>query len=128
VLGSASARGLACACRALSNVADEGLLTDGFFWIPSLAGPTTVNVRPPPPPPGLSLSCISQRAPPALPFTKSLLTCAPSPAPAGRPGLAVQVGGRRADSGLGPDRRVPRAARAAGGVAGGRRTAQGADL
>ncbi|KAI7837771.1 hypothetical protein COHA_008401 [Chlorella ohadii] len=29
--------------RALSNVADEGLLTDGFFWIPSLAGPTTVN-------------------------------------------------------------------------------------
>lgn len=33
-------------CRsALSNVADEGLLTDGFFWIPSLAGPTTVNVR-----------------------------------------------------------------------------------
>lgn len=32
-------------CRALSNVADEGLLTEGFFWIPSLAGPTTVNVR-----------------------------------------------------------------------------------
>lgn len=32
-------------CRsALSNVADEGLLSDGFFWIPSLAGPTTVNV------------------------------------------------------------------------------------
>lgn len=29
--------------RALSNVAEEGLLTDGFFWIPSLAGPTTVN-------------------------------------------------------------------------------------
>ncbi|KAL4440318.1 hypothetical protein ABPG75_003319 [Micractinium tetrahymenae] len=29
--------------RALSNVADEGLLSDGFFWIPSLAGPTTVN-------------------------------------------------------------------------------------
>lgn len=29
--------------RALSNVADEGLLTEGFFWIPSLAGPTTVN-------------------------------------------------------------------------------------
>ena len=25
-------------------MADEGLLTDGFFWIPSLAGPTTVNV------------------------------------------------------------------------------------
>ncbi|EFN53953.1 hypothetical protein CHLNCDRAFT_25162, partial [Chlorella variabilis] len=29
--------------KALSNVASEGLLTDGFFWIPSLAGPTTVN-------------------------------------------------------------------------------------
>ncbi|KAL6774126.1 ALB3B [Auxenochlorella protothecoides x Auxenochlorella symbiontica] len=27
--------------RALSNVADEGLLGEGFFWIPSLAGPTT---------------------------------------------------------------------------------------
>ncbi len=25
--------------RALQNVADEGLLLDGFFWIPSLAGP-----------------------------------------------------------------------------------------
>ena len=32
-------------CRALSNVADEGLLTEGFFWIPSLAGPTKLNVR-----------------------------------------------------------------------------------
>ncbi|KAF8107958.1 hypothetical protein N665_0116s0155 [Sinapis alba] len=31
--------------RALSNVADEGLLTEGFFWIPSLAGPTTVAAR-----------------------------------------------------------------------------------
>jgi YidC/Oxa1 family membrane protein insertase len=31
-------------CRALSNVADEGLLTEGFFWIPSLAGPTKLNV------------------------------------------------------------------------------------
>ncbi|XP_042503193.1 ALBINO3-like protein 1, chloroplastic [Macadamia integrifolia] len=31
--------------RALSNVADEGLLTEGFFWIPSLAGPTTVVAR-----------------------------------------------------------------------------------
>ncbi|KAK9090247.1 hypothetical protein Sjap_023424 [Stephania japonica] len=28
--------------RALSNVANEGLLTEGFFWIPSLAGPTTI--------------------------------------------------------------------------------------
>lgn len=28
--------------RALTNVANEGLLTDGFFWIPSLAGPTTM--------------------------------------------------------------------------------------
>ena len=38
--------------RALGNVADEGLLTEGFFWIPSLAGPTTLAaqkaVRPPP--------------------------------------------------------------------------------
>ncbi|KAK2999513.1 hypothetical protein RJ639_023279, partial [Escallonia herrerae] len=31
--------------RALSNVADEGLLTEGFFWIPTLAGPTTVAAR-----------------------------------------------------------------------------------
>ena len=28
--------------RALSNVANEGLLTDGFFWIPSLAGPSAL--------------------------------------------------------------------------------------
>ncbi|KAK9707476.1 hypothetical protein RND81_07G200000 [Saponaria officinalis] len=31
--------------RALSNVANEGLLNEGFFWIPSLAGPTTVAAR-----------------------------------------------------------------------------------
>ncbi|RCV39971.1 hypothetical protein SETIT_9G014200v2 [Setaria italica] len=31
--------------RALSNVANEGLLTEGFFWIPSLAGPTTIGAR-----------------------------------------------------------------------------------
>ncbi|XP_044491431.1 ALBINO3-like protein 1, chloroplastic isoform X1 [Mangifera indica] len=31
--------------RALSNVADEGLLTEGFFWIPSLAGPTAIAAR-----------------------------------------------------------------------------------
>lgn len=31
--------------RALSNVANEGLLTEGFFWIPSLAGPTTLGAR-----------------------------------------------------------------------------------
>ncbi|XP_052204916.1 ALBINO3-like protein 1, chloroplastic [Diospyros lotus] len=31
--------------RALSNVANEGLLTEGFFWIPSLAGPTTIASR-----------------------------------------------------------------------------------
>lgn len=31
--------------RALSNVAGEGLLAEGFFWIPSLAGPTTVAAR-----------------------------------------------------------------------------------
>ncbi|KAG1363366.1 putative ALBINO3-like protein 1, chloroplastic [Cocos nucifera] len=31
--------------RALSNVANEGLLTKGFFWIPSLAGPTTIAAR-----------------------------------------------------------------------------------
>ncbi|XWS63768.1 hypothetical protein CRYUN_Cryun06bG0130000 [Craigia yunnanensis] len=31
--------------RALSNVADEGLLTEGFFWIPSLASPTTIAAR-----------------------------------------------------------------------------------
>eukprot|EP00270_Netrium_digitus_P001294 TRINITY_DN113_c0_g1_i2.p1 TRINITY_DN113_c0_g1~~TRINITY_DN113_c0_g1_i2.p1 ORF type:complete len:545 (+),score=159.30 TRINITY_DN113_c0_g1_i2:92-1636(+) len=29
--------------RALSNVANEGVLTEGFFWIPSLAGPTSIN-------------------------------------------------------------------------------------
>ncbi|KAH7296585.1 hypothetical protein KP509_26G029600 [Ceratopteris richardii] len=31
--------------RALSNVANEGLLTEGFFWIPSLSGPTTIAAR-----------------------------------------------------------------------------------
>jgi len=31
--------------RSLTNAADEGLLTDGFFWIPSLAGPTTIAAR-----------------------------------------------------------------------------------
>ena len=31
--------------RALSNVADEGLLTEGFFWIPSLAGPTSTAAQ-----------------------------------------------------------------------------------
>ncbi|XP_058194365.1 ALBINO3-like protein 1, chloroplastic [Rhododendron vialii] len=31
--------------RALANVADEGLLTEGFFWIPSLAGPTAIATR-----------------------------------------------------------------------------------
>lgn len=31
--------------QALSNVANEGLLTEGFFWIPSLAGPTTIAAR-----------------------------------------------------------------------------------
>ncbi|XWS53144.1 hypothetical protein CRYUN_Cryun11dG0132600 [Craigia yunnanensis] len=31
--------------QALSNVANEGLFTEGFFWIPSLGGPTTVAAR-----------------------------------------------------------------------------------
>ncbi|GAB2234058.1 hypothetical protein Droror1_Dr00003295 [Drosera rotundifolia] len=31
--------------QALSNVANEGLLTEGFFWIPSLGGPTTFAAR-----------------------------------------------------------------------------------
>lgn len=31
--------------RALSNVAEEGLLSDGFFWIPSLGGPTTLAAQ-----------------------------------------------------------------------------------
>lgn len=31
--------------RALSNVAEEGLLTEGFFWIPSLGGPTTLAAQ-----------------------------------------------------------------------------------
>ncbi|PKA65221.1 ALBINO3-like protein 1, chloroplastic [Apostasia shenzhenica] len=31
--------------RALSNVANEGLLNEGFFWIPSLSGPTTIAAR-----------------------------------------------------------------------------------
>lgn len=31
--------------RAFSNVADEGLLNEGFFWIPSLSGPTTIAAR-----------------------------------------------------------------------------------
>ncbi|GJP55331.1 hypothetical protein CLOM_g14302, partial [Closterium sp. NIES-68] len=29
--------------QALSNVAKEGVLTEGFFWIPSLAGPTSMD-------------------------------------------------------------------------------------
>ncbi|CAN8247355.1 unnamed protein product [Cochlearia groenlandica] len=31
--------------QALSNVANEGLFTDGFFWIPSLGGPTSIAAR-----------------------------------------------------------------------------------
>ncbi|MEW5297618.1 MAG: hypothetical protein WDW38_006791 [Sanguina aurantia] len=31
--------------RALSNAADDGLLTNGFFWIPSLGGPATLTDR-----------------------------------------------------------------------------------
>lgn len=31
--------------RALLNAADEGILSDGFFVIPSLAGPTTIAAR-----------------------------------------------------------------------------------
>jgi len=31
--------------RALSNAAAEGLLTDGFFWIPSLGGPASIASR-----------------------------------------------------------------------------------
>ena len=31
--------------RALSNVAEEGLLSEGFFWIPSLGGPTTLAAQ-----------------------------------------------------------------------------------
>ncbi|CAM6095523.1 unnamed protein product [Calypogeia fissa] len=31
--------------RALSNVANEGPLTEGFFWMPSLVGPTTIAAR-----------------------------------------------------------------------------------
>eukprot|EP00873_Tetraselmis_striata_P009006 jgi/Tetstr1/429270/TSEL_019188.t1 len=31
--------------RALSNAADDGLLTESFFWIPSLGGPTTIAAR-----------------------------------------------------------------------------------
>lgn len=31
--------------RALSKAADDGVLTQGFFWIPSLGGPTTLTAR-----------------------------------------------------------------------------------
>ena len=31
--------------RALSNAATEGVLTDGFYWIPSLGGPTSIAAR-----------------------------------------------------------------------------------
>ncbi|XP_078177735.1 inner membrane protein ALBINO3, chloroplastic-like [Carex rostrata] len=31
--------------QALSNAANEGLFTEGFFWIPSLGGPTTIAAR-----------------------------------------------------------------------------------
>lgn len=31
--------------RSLSNVSKEGLLGEGFFWIPSLAGPTSLAAQ-----------------------------------------------------------------------------------
>lgn len=31
--------------RTLSNVAEQGLLLDGFYFIPSLAGPTSIAAR-----------------------------------------------------------------------------------
>ena len=31
--------------RALTKAADDGLLTSGFFWIPSLAGPSSLAAR-----------------------------------------------------------------------------------
>jgi len=31
--------------RALTKAADDGLLTSGFYWIPSLGGPTTMSMR-----------------------------------------------------------------------------------
>eukprot|EP01024_Parvocaulis_polyphysoides_P053889 TRINITY_DN539_c1_g3_i1.p1 TRINITY_DN539_c1_g3~~TRINITY_DN539_c1_g3_i1.p1 ORF type:complete len:458 (+),score=66.78 TRINITY_DN539_c1_g3_i1:68-1441(+) len=31
--------------RALTKAADDGLLTEGFFWIPSLGGPTTMSAQ-----------------------------------------------------------------------------------
>ncbi|KIZ03324.1 Inner membrane ALBINO3-like protein 2, chloroplastic Flags: Precursor [Monoraphidium neglectum] len=31
--------------KALTKAADDGLLTSGFFWIPSLGGPTTLEMR-----------------------------------------------------------------------------------
>lgn len=31
--------------RTLSNVAAQGLLVDGFYFIPSLAGPTSIAAR-----------------------------------------------------------------------------------
>ncbi|XRB16443.1 YidC/Oxa1 family membrane protein insertase [Pseudoscourfieldia marina] len=31
--------------RALTNAANEGILTDGFFWIPSLGGPVSMAAR-----------------------------------------------------------------------------------
>jgi YidC/Oxa1 family membrane protein insertase len=31
--------------RALTKAADDGLLTSGFFWIPSLGGPTSMTER-----------------------------------------------------------------------------------
>jgi len=43
-------------CRALTKAADEGLLTSGFFWIPSLGGPTSMAMRQ-----AVSTSCSSSR-------------------------------------------------------------------
>lgn len=42
--------------RALSNAADDGLLTNGFFWIPSLGGPATLTDRA-----AVSLDCLCVR-------------------------------------------------------------------
>lgn len=33
----------ACVCRALTLAAQDGLLNDGFFFVPSLGGPATIE-------------------------------------------------------------------------------------
>ena len=109
-------------CRALSNVADEGLLTDGFFWIPSLAGPTTVNVSAHARlqaagllllPSVLAAQCSNAHINTVLTSRRLALLPLTAAAAAGRPGVARAAERRSPAPGLARHRHLPRPAGAA---------------